>query len=177
MTDGFVEQTFDEPLTDEGFDAMLSATSGCFGLYRVEWIRSCLSTDGHRMFCWFSAPDLESMRQALRKNGAKATSWPGTVHDSPVSDAPPVDSANVVVERSWEAPVTLDEIQALEDTGAWCLEAHNVEFVRTFFSRDHKRMICLYRAPDAEAVRLAQRQANMQVDAVWSFRLKTPAPT
>jgi hypothetical protein len=77
----------------------------------------------------------------------------------------------VVVERSFDEPVTIEEIQALEDAGASCLEAHEVAFVRTFFSRDCKRMICLYRAPDAEAVRMAQRKAGMPVDSVWSFRL------
>ena len=78
---------------------------------------------------------------------------------------------NVVVERSFEEPVTIGEIQAIEDAGASCLETHQVTFVRTFFSRDRKRMICLYRAPDAEAVRVAQRMAGMPVDSVWSFRL------
>jgi hypothetical protein len=79
----------------------------------------------------------------------------------------------VVVERSFDSPVTLEEVQAIEDAGAACLAARNVEFVRTIFSRDRKRMICLYRAPDAEAVREAQRKAGMPVDAVWSFRLKS----
>jgi hypothetical protein len=29
-------------------------------------------------------------------------------------------------------------------------------------------MLCLYQAPDAESVRLAQHQANMPVDRVWA---------
>jgi hypothetical protein len=174
MTDIFMESQFEEPLDDSGFDTMMANGSNCFALYRVEWKRSCLASDGKHMFCWFTAPDAESMRQALRKAGADNTTWPGTVHDAPGPDAPPIDSANVVVERSFEEPVSLDEIQAIEDKGAWCLENHNVKFVRTFFSSDRKRMICLYRAPDAESVRLAQRQAKMPVDSVWSFRLRTP---
>ena len=62
--------------------------------------------------------------------------------------------------------------QAREDAHQWCLDTHGVSFVRTYFSQDRKRMICLYRAPDAEAVREAQRKAGMPLDAVWSFRLK-----
>jgi len=30
-------------------------------------------------------------------------------------------------------------------------------------------MICMYHAPDAESVRLAQRQAGMPIDDVWAF--------
>jgi hypothetical protein len=174
MTNVFMESDFEEPIDDAGFEALLAEGSGCFSLYRVEWQRSCLAEDGRRMICWFTAPDAESMRQSLRKAGASQNrTWPGTVHDAPGPDAPAVDSANVVVERSWQEPVTLDEIQAIEDKGTGCLETHNVKFVRTYFSTDRRRMVCLYRAPDAEAVRLAQRQAKMPVDLVWSFRLKT----
>lgn len=174
MTDVFVRRTFDPPLTDESFDALARDGAGCLDLHRVRWRQSLLSCDGRRLFCWFSAPDAESTRLALRQAGSRdAVPWPGTVHDSPAPDAPPAHAANVVVERSFEEPVTLEEIQALEDAGAGCLAARHVEFVRTFFSRDRRRMVCLYRAPDAEAVREAQRKAGMPVDAVWSFRLKS----
>jgi hypothetical protein len=81
----------------------------------------------------------------------------------------------VAVMRRWTDPVELKDIQAIEDAGAWCLEAHNVQFVRTFFSADHRRMACLYRAPDAESVRLAQTQAGMPVEHVWAFETLAPS--
>lgn len=174
MTEIFLERTFEEPLTDERFAEMVSSSASCYGLYRVEWRRSLISADRHRLFCCFVAPDAESLRDALRKAGGSGTLWPGTVHDSPAANAPSLEAANVLVERSWDESVTLDEIQAIEDAGAICLETHKVKFVRTFFSRDRKRMICLYQAPDAEAVRTAQRMAEMPVDRVWSFELKQP---
>lgn len=74
----------------------------------------------------------------------------------------------VVVERSFDEPVEFAAIQALEDRGAWCLEEHRVRFVRTWFSKDRRRMVCLYEAPDAESVRIAQRKAGMPLDRVWS---------
>jgi hypothetical protein len=174
MTDVFMESTFEQPLAEGEFEAMLESNSGCFGLYRVEWQQSCLSSDRRRMFCWFTAPDLESMRQALRKSKSESPCWAGTIHDAPSTNAPPLEHANVLVERSWPDPVTLDEIQAKEDRGAWCLETHGVKFVRTYFSLDRRRMMCLYSAADAESVRIAQRQAGMPVDAIWSFDLKQP---
>jgi hypothetical protein len=171
VTEVFLQRSFDPPLTEDAFYERLREATGCFDLYRVHWRQSLLSTDGRRMICWLSAPDTESTRLALRKAGSHDDSpWPGSVHDSPAADAPPADTANVVVERSFDEPVTIEEIQAIEDAGASCLETHQVTFLRTFFSRDRKRMVCLYRAPDAEAVRVAQRMAGMPVDAVWSFR-------
>jgi hypothetical protein len=73
----------------------------------------------------------------------------------------------VVVERSFDEPVAFEAIQAIEDRGAWCLEMHNVRFLRTFFSLDRRRMICIYLAPDAESVRLAQSQAGVPFTRVW----------
>jgi hypothetical protein len=70
--------------------------------------------------------------------------------------------------------VTLEEIQAMEDAKQWCLDTHRVKFARTFFAHDRKRMLCLYAAPDAEAVRAAQREAGMPVDRVWGFERLGP---
>jgi len=173
MSEVFVLREFDPPLTDESFDALTRDGASCLDLYRVRWRRSLLSADGRRLFCWFEAPDAESTRLALRKAGShNAAPWSGTVHEAPGPGAPPADSANVLVERNFATPVTLDEIQAIEDAGAACLSTRNVQFVRTFFSLARTRMVCLYRAPDAESVREAQRAAHMPVDGVWSFRLK-----
>jgi hypothetical protein len=174
MGDIFVQRDFDPPLSDESFWEMARNAESCLGLYRVEWQQSFLSSDGRRLFCWFRSPDAESTRLALRKAGSEPVApWPGTVHDAPAPDAPAPEEANVVVERSFDTPVALDDIQALEDANEGCLRARDVEFVRTFFSRDRKRMVCLYRAPDAESVREAQRMASMPVDSVWSFDLKS----
>lgn len=83
----------------------------------------------------------------------------------------------VLVEREFDEPVDFGGIQALEDRGAWCLQLHQVTFVRTWFARDRRRMICLYEAPDAESVRLAQRKAGMPVTCVWAaVRIEPPAP-
>ena len=77
-------------------------------------------------------------------------------------------------ERSWAEAVDIADIQAMEDAGSWCLDTYNVKFVRSYFSTDRKRMLCLYAAPDAESVRQAQRQINMPMDSVWAFELINP---
>lgn len=171
MSDVFYLRPMDPPVDEEAVRAMSIAAGGCFNLHRVQWQHSFLAQDGGRMLCWYRAPDAESARTALRQLGSDMTTvWPGTIHDAPGPDAPSMLDANVLVERTWPQAVTLEDIQAIEDAGAWCLQAHRVRFVRTFFSADRTRMVCLYQAPDAESVRLAQRQAEMPFDQAWSFR-------
>ncbi len=171
MTELFLERDFEQALGPADVLAMAHDGAGCFELHRVAWLVSLLSSDGHRMLCHFRAADAESVRIALRTVGADMRRlWPGTLHDRPDLGEEARGSANVLVRRRFEQAVTLQAIQALEDAGAWCLEARNVKFIRSFFSLDRKRMVCLYRAPDAEAVRQAQRQACMPLEDVWAFR-------
>jgi hypothetical protein len=82
---------------------------------------------------------------------------------------------HVVVERVFDEPVDFDEVQALEDRNAWCLELHRIRFLRTYFSSDRRRMICVYEAPDAESVRLANRQAGMPFERVWTASIHEPS--
>jgi hypothetical protein len=171
VTEIFLERRFEPPLSPDDVLATARIAGDCFGLYRVRWRGSLLATDGRRMCCHFSAPDAESARIALRQVGADITElWPGSVHDAPS----PVPEANVLVERRFEDAVELDTIQAIEDRNAWCLRTHDVRFQRTFFSADRRRMICLYRGPDAESVRIAQRQAGLPLERVWAFRRIAP---
>ncbi|NOQ84779.1 MAG: DUF4242 domain-containing protein [Myxococcales bacterium] len=76
--------------------------------------------------------------------------------------------SRVIVERKFEDPEMYDELQAQEDRFAWCLEQHRVTFIRTYFSKDRRRMICEYEAPDAEAVREVQRTAAMPFERIWT---------
>lgn len=79
--------------------------------------------------------------------------------------------SRVIVERKFGKPEVFDELQAQEDKFAWCLDQHNVKFIRTYFSRDRRTMICEYEAPDAEAVRTVQRTANMPFERIWTAQV------
>jgi len=76
--------------------------------------------------------------------------------------------ARVMVERKFDAAESFEDLQAREDAFAWCAEQHQVTFVRSYFSKDRKRMICEYEAPDAEAVRKLQRTASMPFERIWT---------
>lgn len=165
MADVFLERSFEEPLTVERAREMPGEAAPCMLLHKVEWCESFLREDGRRMICRLRAPDAESVRIALRQAGVTPEAvWSGTIH-APVEQ--PEEMTTVVVERRFEWPAVFEEIQALEDAGAWCLDLHHVAFQHTFFSGDRTRMICIYQAPDAESVRLAQRQAKMPLESVW----------
>ena len=176
MTELFLERSFNPPIQPADVVALALEAGSCFNTHRVEWNVSLLSKNGQKMFCWFSAPDMESARIAMRQSDIDArVLWSGSVHDKPGLTKDGLAAANVLVERRFDNSVTLQEIQEIEDAGIWCLETRDVSFVRTFFSADQKRMICLYRAPDAESVRLAQRQAGVPFDQAWAFQAVDPS--
>lgn len=175
MNDIFLEREFEPAITTADVWRMAEESGHCFQLYGIDWKGSMLAMGGRRMLCHFQSPDSESIRIALRQSGSQmGPVWPGAVHEAPGLEGTDPGYSNVVVTRRWSEPVQLADIQAIEDQGAWCLEAHGVQFVRTFFAADRKRMDCLYRAADAESVRLAQAAAGMPVERIWAFEPLLP---
>lgn len=74
----------------------------------------------------------------------------------------------IIVERSFEAPLTQEELAAVEARMAPCLELYQVRWIRSFWSSDRKRMICEYDAPDLASVRNVQREAAAKFDRAWA---------
>lgn len=176
MTDMFLERQFDSPQSAAGMLADVNKANDCLGLHRVAWIRSHLAIGGGRALCWFRAPDMESARIAMRQTDTDIrVFWRGSIHDKPGLDEQAIATANVLVERQFDQDTSMEEIQAIEDAGIQCLEARNVEFLRTYCSADRQRMICLYNAPDAESVRQAQREARVPFTEIWAFSTLNPA--
>jgi len=171
MTEVLLERHWEMPLAAADIQTLIETSGGCLAAHRCDWRGSLLSADGHELLCHFSAPDAESVRIAMHDAGSpRGSVWAGTIHDAPGLTDAALTQANVLVTRRFAEPAVLIEIQALEEAGAGCLDTHRVRFVRTYFSTDCRRMICLYRAPDAESVRVAQREAGMPVERVWAFR-------
>lgn len=165
-----MQRTFTPPLEEQDFFQMAEETFDCLDLYRAQWRETLMSCDGSRMICCFEAPDAESVRQLSRDDGALDKQvWSGTFHGARDDTL-----ATVVVERDFEEPGSMEELQAREEAAAWCLEQHRVKFLHSLFSMDRKRMVCLYQAPDAESVRRAQETAGMPVSRIWACRHFTP---
>lgn len=176
MTDIFLERAFDPPIDTASVHQMALDSLDCFNIHGVDWHQSSLASDGGKMVCWFGAPDMESARIAMRQSNVDTrVLWRGSVHDKPGLSEDELAAANVLVERRFDEPVTLAQVQAIEDAGIHCLETRDVHFVRTYFSADGRRMICFYRGPDAESVREAQRRAGVPFTQAWAFRAIVPA--
>ena len=76
--------------------------------------------------------------------------------------------AKVVLEQSFEQPISEEEYGRFAARLDPCLEVRNGCWVRSYFSKDRRRCICEFEAPDAESVRDALRMASVPFDRVWS---------
>ena len=74
----------------------------------------------------------------------------------------------VIVERSFEAPFTQDDLDAVEARMAPCLDLYNVRWIRSYWSADRLRMICEYEAADLASVRNVQREAGARFERAWA---------
>jgi hypothetical protein len=74
----------------------------------------------------------------------------------------------VIVERTFEQPPTDSDLDAGAEREAPCREIHSIAWKRTVMSKDRRRMICEYEAPDAETVRRVQLEASLPFDRIWS---------
>jgi hypothetical protein len=74
---------------------------------------------------------------------------------------------DVVGELSFDTPIALADLMALEQSCVPCFATHRVQLVGLFLARDRRRAVLLFRAPDAESVRLACRHATLPFERVW----------
>ena len=86
----------------------------------------------------------------------------------------------VVVERSFEEPVTFDSVADPFRRSPGCFEAHGVRYLKSYFARDRKRMICLYEGPDTESVRRVQDKVKAPFVRAWpaqAIPFSSPEPS
>ena len=171
-----IERTFAESQLVDKAIASAASNAWCLQLHDVAPLRHYLATDRSRMICIFAAPDAEAVRRTLRvaRMSPPRHLWSATIHGT----EPPADEWDaaqrrslVVVERSLEQPTAFEELQALEDASPACFEQRDVQPVASYFALDRRRMLCLYAAPDAESVRMANRLAGLPFDCAWSSHL------
>jgi hypothetical protein len=74
---------------------------------------------------------------------------------------------DVIGELSFDTPMALADLIALEQSCPPCFAAHRVQLAGLFIARDRRRAVLLFRAPDAESVRLACRHVTLPFERVW----------
>jgi hypothetical protein len=163
-----MERDFDRPHSAEEVAAASRALRWCMDLRGIQVRFRYLAVDGMRAACVCMAPDLEAMRHLARNSpkGWPKQLWPATVHDAPA--APPRPGyALAMVERSFAQPATFETIRDAAMRSC-CFQLHRVRPVRTHVARDGRRMLCVFEAPDVEAIRYANTQAGLPYDAIWA---------
>jgi hypothetical protein len=74
----------------------------------------------------------------------------------------------IIIEHRFEDRVfDIDRYNDAQRTNAWCLETHGVRHVVSYVTPDARRMICVFEAPDAEAVRRTARELGYKYDRLW----------
>jgi len=75
---------------------------------------------------------------------------------------------DVFVQRSLGAMETYDRERPDSPRLEPCLDLHGIVRERSYLARDGSRILCHFRAPDAESLRMALRGAGVNYDALWT---------
>ena len=74
----------------------------------------------------------------------------------------------IIVEHHFEdRSFDIDRYNDAQRGNAWCLETHGVRHVVSYVTPEARRMICVFEAPDAEAVRRTARELGYKYDRLW----------
>ena len=75
--------------------------------------------------------------------------------------------ANLVLEQSFDKPMTPEELNESAKKFDQCLAAHGARWLRSYVSADRMRIICEFEAADAEQVRESARSAGVPFERCW----------
>jgi hypothetical protein len=183
MIDVIYERAFRSPVTST--EALALAERLAHGIGADGARSDCLvSDDGHRMLCRFSVPNRgRGGPGSGRANNRGRRWWVGRVRRPQEESQADAKLIDVVGERELRTPMRSSGPTPIEQACRLCASVHRVHLVRIYVSLDGLRAIGIFRAPDAESVRLAYRGAGAPLDRVWPFHtarmqraLATPRP-
>jgi hypothetical protein len=188
VPDFYVEQAFAAPLTTAAERSLFGRLISCGHEYGAR-LRDCLvDAEHHRILCRVEADDLQSARAALLCLGLESdATWLCAVPGLPahVSDAPATTAGcpettvalvDVIAECRQDAPIDAISVAREQRACDWCIDAFRVQPGALVVSSDRRRLLAFFRAPDAEAVRIAYRHASMPFDRVVALRRIDPSP-
>lgn len=84
---------------------------------------------------------------------------------------------HIIVEQSFDPPLTPDDFSRLAARIEPCLEQYGVDWIRSYMAADRSRLVCHFQAADAETVRAAYRSADARFDRAWTADVRSPAVT
>ena len=74
----------------------------------------------------------------------------------------------VIVERVFDEPLSEEQAAAMLRGAAECYRLRRVTHLHTYLSKDGRRAICTYEAPDAATVREASDEQGTPYSRVWT---------
>ena len=154
-----VERSFAEPLD---FARIRAIDRGdCLRRHGARSLYNLFARDGRHLVCVYEAPDAEAVRAAQDPSLLPYDRvWSAQkIAIAPAQTDPRYES--VVVQRELPTPVTREVAEAFASDPTGCMSRNRCSVVQSLLSLDGLRMICVYRAPDAESV----RNANVQIAA------------
>ena len=171
-----VERRFDQPVKFDDIQKIKVEASWCLDAHDVRFMKTFFSRDQRRMLCLYEAPDAEAVRLAedqARVPYDRAWTCAHLHNTNPVANARATEY--IIVERAFPAPVTKEFVMEAMKRGAWCMDLYQATYLESFLGADGMKMVCLFRAPDAEAVRLANEKAQAPYTEVWTASIHHPS--
>lgn len=172
-----VERTFAEPTSFAALSAAEARVACCLEHYRVRPLVSYQAIAGGQLVCMYEAPDAEAVR-VTQVQGSLAFEriWCGEAFGSGMT--PAADGKSVVVSlRCHPQPRTMQEVQQAALHAEGCMRMYRVQHHLTVLATDGLRQLCLFSAPDSEAVRLVHRDLGNDSASIWPAVVMLPPRT
>lgn len=80
----------------------------------------------------------------------------------------------MIVEREVDRLYGIEELGGLMEEAGGCFGTHRAALLASHLGTREHRMLCVFSAPDAESVRIANRQAGLPVLRAWPAVLRAP---
>jgi hypothetical protein len=171
-----VERRFEEPVGFAEVQAREDAVAWCLEQHAVTFVRSYFAADRRSMVCVYRAPDVEAVREVQRLGKLPCERvWAAEELGSPELAAEP-PRVTLVAERALEPAVTRAEVEQVLATRGNCMRIYDAQLLISHLARDGGRMLCVFAAPDAEAVRASNRKLGLPVERAWVATVITPPP-
>lgn len=81
----------------------------------------------------------------------------------------------ILVETAAEQPITFEWLSEADQRISPCLQEREATWQYSLLSSDRHRMICVYDAPDAEALRTSYRKANLGFGKMYPIQMIYPS--
>ena len=164
-----VERSFDARTAIDEVQNAERRVAALFEERGVRTVESFLSFDGRSMMSIYDAAAVESVRQTQSAASLPFTrAWSARVERHGETSHSPAGGSVVVLERDPPAGMTEDAMREAMAASGPCFETNGVAALSTYFAADLSRIVCVFSAVDAEAVRRANRERGLPFTRAWA---------